>query len=134
MPNPVGLKKFMIKDADISVITTIDGTISLVVGVNYVAATQTGVEVPAELEEIAGKLQTCLTCLKAQLKSSKSILIHDSDCTSCYQSCLEQKEVCVECQEKGLESIEPQLHPCEKCLSNKKTVCQVFNNCLFIRL
>ena len=108
MPNPVELKKYMIKDADISVITTIDRKISLAVGVNYVAAVQTEVEVLAELEEIAGKLQTCQTCLEAQSKSSKSILIHDSDCTSHCQSCLEQKEVCVECQEKGMESIEPQ--------------------------
>ena len=33
---------------------------------------------------------------------------------------MEQKEVSVECQEKGIESIEPQLWPCDKCLSNKK--------------
>ena len=50
----------MIKDADISVVTTADRKISLPVGVYNEAADQTGEEVLAEVEEIAGQLQTCL--------------------------------------------------------------------------
>ena len=56
VPNPVELKKYMIKDADISIITTIDRKISLAVGVNYVAAAQTGVEVLANLRTL---LESC---------------------------------------------------------------------------
>ena len=48
----------MIKDADISVVTTVDRKISLPIGVYYEAAGQTGEEVLAEVEEIGGHLQT----------------------------------------------------------------------------
>ena len=72
----------MIKDAGISVVTTAERKISLPVGVYYEAADQTGEEVLAEVEKIAGQLQTCLTCLDAQSKSSNSILICNSGCTS----------------------------------------------------
>ena len=61
VPNPVELKKYMIKDADISVITTVDRKISLAVGMNYEVAAQTGVEV---LVEIAGKLKHVSPFLK----------------------------------------------------------------------
>ena len=63
LPNPSELKQSMIKDADISVVTTIDRKINLTVGVYYEAADQSGKEVMAEVEEIAGHLQTCLACL-----------------------------------------------------------------------
>ena len=74
-PNPPELKQSMIKDADISVVMTVDRKISLPIVVYYKAADQTGEEVLAEVEEIAGHLQTCLTCLDFQSKSSNSILI-----------------------------------------------------------
>ena len=53
VPEPSELKKSMIKDADISVVTTADRKISLPVGVYYEAADQTGEEVLAEVEKIA---------------------------------------------------------------------------------
>lgn len=120
VPDPSELEKSMIKDADISVVTTLDRKISLPVGVYYEAADQTGEEVLAEVEEIAGKLQTCLTCLETQAKSSNSILVYNSGCTSRCESCLHQKEVCKGCRENGFQSIEPQLRPCDKCLSDGK--------------
>lgn len=110
----------MIKDADISVVTTADRKISLPVGVYYEAADQTGEEVLAEVEEIAGQLQTCLSCLEAQSKSSNSILICNSGCTSRCESCFDQKEVCSECQENGVQSIGPQLRKCCKCIADEK--------------
>ena len=63
VPNPSQPKQGMIKDADISVVTTIDRKINLTVGVYYEAADQSGKEVMAEVEEIAEHLQTCLACL-----------------------------------------------------------------------
>ncbi|CAH3188641.1 unnamed protein product [Porites evermanni] len=57
-PNPSELKQSMIKDADISVVTTVDRKTSLPIGVYYEAAGQTGEEVLAEVEEIGGHLQT----------------------------------------------------------------------------
>lgn len=86
----------------------------------YEAADQTGQEVVGEVEDIAEQLQTCLSCLEAQSKSINSILIHNSECTSRCESCLDQKEVCRECQENGFESIEPQLRPCNKCIADEK--------------
>ncbi|PFX24911.1 hypothetical protein AWC38_SpisGene10473 [Stylophora pistillata] len=82
VPNPSELKQSMIKDPDISLVTTIDRKISLPVGVYYEAADQSGKEVLAEVEEIARHLQTCLACLEAQSKSSNSILISNCGCTS----------------------------------------------------
>ena len=120
VPDPSELKKSMIKDADISVVTTADRKISLPVWVNYEAADQTGEEVLAEVEEIAGQLQTCLSCLKAQSKSSSSILICNSGCTCRCESCFDLKEVCRECPENGIQSIEPQLRPCSKCIADEK--------------
>lgn len=120
VPDPSELKKSMIKDVDISVVTTADRKISLPVGVNYEAADQTGEEVLAEVEEIAGQLQTCLSCLEAQSKSSNSILICNSGCASRCESCFDQNEVCRECQENGVQSIEPQLRPCSKCIADEK--------------
>ena len=61
-----------------------------------------------------------LTCLEAQSKSSNSILIYNCDCTSRCECCLEEKEVCTTCKENGFQSIEPQLHPCGKCISDGK--------------
>lgn len=119
-PNPLELKQSMIKDADISVVTTVDRKISLPIGVYYEAAGQTGEEVLAEVEEIAGHLQTCLTCLEAQSKSSNSVLIYNCDCTSRCKCCLEEKEVCTTCKENGFQSIEPQLRSCGKCVSDGK--------------
>ena len=120
VPDPSELKKSMIKDADISVVTTADRKISLPVGVNYEAADQTGEEVLAEVEEIAGQLQTYLSCLEAQSKSSSSILICNSGCTCRCESCFDLKEVCRECHENGIQSIEPQLRPCSKCIADEK--------------
>lgn len=120
VPDPSELKKSMIKDADISVVTTVDRKISLPVGVYYEAADQTGEEVVVEVEKIAGQLQTCLSCLEAQSKSSNSILIHNCECTSRCESCLDQKEVCRECQENSFQSIEPQLRPCSNCIADQK--------------
>lgn len=121
----------MIKDADISVVTTVDREISLPVEVNYEAADQTGEEVVAEVEEITGKLQTCLSCLEAQSKSCNLILIQDSACTSRSESCLDQREVSRECQERGFQSIEPQLHPCNKCRADKKKCVKFVVTCYY---
>lgn len=65
VPNPSQPKQGMIKDADISVVATIDRKINPPVGVYHEAADQSGKEVLAEVEEIAGHLQTCLACLEA---------------------------------------------------------------------
>ena len=94
VPEPSDLKQSMIKDADISIVTTVNRKVSLPVGVYYEAATQTGQEVLAKVEENAWKLQTCLTCLEAQSKSSSSNLIHNLGCTSFCESHFDQKDVC----------------------------------------
>ena len=120
MPEPSDLKQSMIKDADISVVTTVNRKVSLPVGVYYEAATQTGQEVLAEVEENAWKLQTCLTCLEAQSKSSSSNLIHNLGCTSFCESRFNQKDVCEKCKEEDLQSIEPQLRPCSRCIEDQK--------------
>ena len=120
VPNPSELKQSMIKDADISVVTTIDRKISLPVGVYDEAADQSGKEVLAEVEEITGHLQTCLACLEAQSKSSNSILISNCGSTSRCESCLDQGEVCHECKGNGFQTVEPQLRPCDKCSSKGK--------------
>lgn len=65
VPNPSQPKQGMIKDADISVVATIDRKINPPVGVYHEAADQSGKEVLAEVEEIAGHLQTSLACLEA---------------------------------------------------------------------
>lgn len=116
VPNPSELKQSMIKDPDISLVTTIDRKISLPVGVYYEAADQSGKEVLAEVEEIARHLQTCLACLEAQSKSSNSILISNCGCTS---RCV-QGEVCHKCKGNGFQTVEPQLRPCDKCSSKGK--------------
>ena len=74
----------------------------------------------AEVEEIAGHLQTCLACLEAQSKSSNSILISNCGSTSRCESCLDQGEVCHECKGNGFQTVERQLCPCDKCSSKGK--------------
>lgn len=69
------------------------------------APDQTGEEVLAEVDEIAGQLQTCLGCLEVQSKSSNSILICNSGCTFCCESCFDQKEACRECQENNKKKV-----------------------------
>ncbi len=84
-PEPELLKKAFITEANAEVITTLDGKLSLPVGVDYVGKSNNSEEVAGCIQSRVRQLQICVRCLQILTKTERNIIT--SDGTLCASHC-----------------------------------------------
>ena len=120
-PSADFLKENLVTEAIVSCVTSIDNKCSLPCAVEY--STKSGKTAESfhnMLIEQVKILQTCKSC-QSRASSSKSILGKCFEhCQSVCQTCLDMKDVCEECKEKGQVSHHLSLRACVTCLDQKQ--------------
>ena len=84
-PEPELLKKEFITKANAEVITTLDGKLSLPVGVAYVEKSNNGEEVAGHIQSCIRQLQICVRCLQILTETERNIITFDG--TLCASHC-----------------------------------------------
>ena len=113
-------KKQLITEAEPETLATFDGKVFCVAGTNYVADPGTGQETLDLWKERVKQIQICYRCL-SEASHDYSLLTSRGDiCSSSCQNCLKGCEVCGPCKLKGHTSIDPNLRPCDKCITLKE--------------
>lgn len=114
-PDPAQLRDLLIKEAESEVLTTLDCSTTLPVGVNYIG-TKTGEETYDDMKVRVKQIQICELCLEYVNDDISCIRDNGESCISTCVLCCEEKELCATCREKGFESVNPSLRPCNRCL------------------
>lgn len=123
-PKPERLKEIFIKEAECYCATTLDGKISLPIGVEYINGCLNSTITCESIEEKAALTQTCLRHI-VQSDSAKNGVLQAEWCPCDAQcnECLQLEAVCPACSENGHLFIEPSLRACSLCIKeNKKCI------------
>ena len=106
-PKPQELRPKFIREANVSVLTSVDNKLTLPIGVDYSPAKGTGEAVLNFAEQRLKQVQVCFNCF-AKIDTEYSIIKGDgSTCTSAScLDCLDSNLVCNLCSAKGHENVE----------------------------
>lgn len=118
-PTPEFLKQILVKEADCCCVTTLDGKLSLPIGIDYLPPGLTGEDTKISFMSKIQLIQTCLRCLKSGRISSKSGVLVTNDpkvCNSRCEECLNNNEICSACTKNHHASVHPSMRRCNACV------------------
>lgn len=113
------LKKIFIKEADACILNSLDSTLHLLVGVDYLTS-MTGEETKSLFTRRIKEAQVCLECLPFVETCQNIIKISDDSCLSNCDKCLTGRALCKDCLKDGHRSIQPALRACKRCIDGQK--------------
>ena len=118
VPEPEHLKNIMVKEADCCCISSLDGTLSMPIGVIYLPSKVSADETARDFIGKAKQIQTCLNCIVSGKITTKSGVIVGDACKSECVNCTQLESVCTLCEEKGQVFCDPQLRRCTQCVED----------------
>ncbi|KXJ09859.1 hypothetical protein AC249_AIPGENE20523 [Exaiptasia diaphana] len=116
VPDPEEIKKNLVTSAEVTFMTSVDNSSTMSVGVHYHPKSVSGAEMLSQIIAMGKTVQVCERCLNKQPAHNHIVTHETAQCNSKCESCLELKDVCQDCKEKGHLSFIPALRCCETCL------------------
>ena len=117
-PDPEKLKDVFVTEAECYCATSLDGQVTLPVGVDYIPRKLDGDYTYNTIKEKGTSSEICLNHLKSNLTPSKNGVLQNSTlnvCSSLCNECLEGP-VCAACIERGHKFSNPALRACDFCM------------------
>lgn len=110
--DPSFFKDKFVKEADVTCVSTLDGTVAMPIGVDYLTGKMDGREVYSSITTRCEQLQTCMLCLKR----NKGPIVASGLCiTENCEDCCSSKSLCEQCAVNGHEHWNPAFRQCNRC-------------------
>lgn len=92
----------MVREAEVSCLTTVDSQLALPIGARHISKGRSSAECAETIKQEMNEVKVCLCHLKKKVIDTKNgFKKRHAKCYSYCPSCVQIKEVCADCKRKG---------------------------------